>query len=394
MRPVSERLLNIVTGSHTARTRVKLVTGFPQSTTPTGTALTLLSGDVKMDSSAVVRATLDCEVLAPWGTVLPDGSELFVEYGVEVAGGSTEWVALGYFRIDEVSQVAVNGPTRISASDRMQQVVDTEAVFPWVAPVGTTHADFFDSLLFGQVPTTWFHPNAGVFNSPAAQTIISDYDMNATLLPYQIPLDRPFYELLQGVADTIGKRMFFDYLGRLNVVDAALPLGGASVWTIEAGVDGTLRGLSRQITRDGFYNSVRAEGSAATEASPPWNYVVTPLANTMGSLSWYSRFGRILRSFSSPLLLTSAACLAAAQTLYDQATGLPYSLSMDTVPNPGLEPLDVVTVRFPGEGLSQTPPPPGMHVDPQQEVHVIDSLTFPLAGGDMSITTRGTTVLP
>lgn len=393
MRPVSTKLLNIVTGSHTARTRMKLVTGFPQSTTPTGSPLTVLSGDVKMDSSAVVRATLDCEVLAPWGSILPDGAELFVEYGVEVAGGATEWVSLGYFRIDEVSQSKLNGPTRITGSDRMAQAVDTEAALPWVAPVGTTHLDFFDSLLYGQPADTWFHPNAGVFNSPVAQTIISDYTLSAQVLPYQIPIDKPFQELMQDVADTLGKRLFFDYLGRLNIVSADLPTGNPVV-TLTAGRDGTLRSLSRQISRDGFYNSVRAEGSAPTEATPPWNYVVTPVVNTMGNLSWYGQFGRILRTFSSPLLTTSAECLAAAQTIYDKATGLPYSLSMEVVPNPALEPLDRVLVRFPGEGPSSTPPKPGMGFDPHEEVHVIDSLTFPLAGGDMAITTRGTTVLP
>lgn len=397
MRPVSARLLNIVTGSHTARTRVKLVTGFPQSTTPAGTQLTVVSGDVKMDSSAVVRATLDCEVLAPWGSILPDGSELFVEYGVEVAGGATEWVSLGYFRIDDVTQGSLNGPTRISASDRMQQVVDTEAVFPWVAPAGTTHLDFFDSLLYGQSPATWFHPNAGVFNSPAAQTIISDYDLAATTIPYQIPLDRPFQELMQQVADTVGKRLFFDYLGRLNIVNADVTATSGAVVTLEAGMDGVVRGVSRQIKRDGVYTSVRAEGSAPTEGLPPWGYDFIGAQSTdagLPALSWYGKFGRVLKTFSSPLLTTSAACAESADTIQAKVLGLPYSLSLGCVPNPALEPLDVIRVRFPGTGESQTPPPPGMIFDPVEELHVIDSLTFPLAGGDMDITTRGTTVLP
>ncbi len=162
--------------------------------------------------------------------------------------------------------------------------------------------------------------------------------------------------------------------------------------TLRSGEGGTLRGISRQVTRKGVYNSVRVDGSRPTEGDPPWNYVVSPLPN-VGGLSWYDKFGRILKSYSSPLLTTGTECLMAAQTFYDKIKGLPYSLSLECVPNPALEPLDPIAVTFPGPGPSGTPPMPGHRYD-QTELHVVDSLKFPLDGGAMSITTRGTTVAP
>ncbi|MCF7548895.1 DUF5047 domain-containing protein [Pseudonocardia sp. WMMC193] len=399
-RPTSDLLRNIVKGSHTARARVThvndSVASFSQSLTPPGLQLTVLDGDVRMDSSATVRATLDCTVQARWGTLKPNGGELFVEYGVEIAGGRTEWVSLGYFGIDEVTQDEVNGPLHIQASDRMKQVERTEAVYNWVAPAGTTHSDFFRSLIWGQNPTTWFHPNAGaLYYGAPEKDLIADYDMTTATIPYAVQLEKTFSEHLAEIADTIGKRFFFDYRGRPTVIDADVNTSVAPVTTIEAGPGGVLGGMRRRLTRDGVYNSAVSTGSQPTEDVPPsgWalftespsnsQYVTTPRG-----LSWYGPFGRVLKRYSSPLLTNSGQCISSSRTWLEKVKGLPYSLSFDMIADPTLEPLDVVRVRFPGLGPSNTPPPPGMGIDPAEEIHVIDSMVFPLTGGAMTVTTR------
>lgn len=406
-RPTSAALRNIVKGSHNARARATLVANsnplFPQSLTPSGTRLTILDGDVRMDSSATVRATIDCTVQARWGTIKPNGAELFVEYGVDIAGGQTEWTSLGYFRVEDVTQDEVNGPIRITGSDRMAQVADTENDHSRVAPAGTTHRDFFSSLLYGQAPATWFHLNTGVFPYGVAagdQVILSDYDMSTATLPYQIPLEKHFNEHFNEVADLVGKRVFFDYKGRLSIVNADVDLTATPVTTINAGAGGVLRSMSRQITRDGVYTIVISSGSDPSQNDPPYDSALFDNNGFIGDLyvpappglSWYGKFGRVLKRFSSPLLTTTAACNASSRTWLGKITGLPYTLSLEMVADPTLEPLDVVKVRFPGLGPSNTPPVPGMLTDPSEEIHVIDTLTFPLAGGSMQVTTRGTTV--
>lgn len=408
-RPTSAALRNIVQSSYNGRARVTLVpnTGqsnlFPQTLTPAGTRLTVLEGDVRMDSSAEIRSTIDVTVLARWGTIKPNGAELFVEYGVDIAGGQTEWTSLGYFRINRVTEIELNGPIRIEGADRMAQVKDTEAVYPWVAPVGTTHLDLFTSLMFGQNPSTWFHLNAGVFPNWSVNTaIVSDYTLASQAINTQIPLEKPFFDHMMEVASDAGKRIFFDYRGRLTIVNADVDLTVAPVAVIDAGPKGRLSGLRRQFTREGVYTSVRATGDQPTEGDPPWNYTtVEPnlqadfLTNQTkisdAGLSWFGPFGRILKKVASPLLTTGDACLAAARTWQKKVTGIPYSMSFDMIPDPTLEPLDVVTIRYPGPGPSNTPPKPGMGFDPREEIHVIDSLVFPLGGGDMSVTTRDTT---
>lgn len=663
MRPASDRLLGVVQASHVARSRITLVTGFPQTTTPTGTQLVVIGGDVRMDSSAQVRATLDCTVIAPWGTVLPNGSEVFVEYGVEIEGSRTEWVSLGYFGVETVTQEGVNGALRITGSDRMGRVNRTDNSWDYVAPAGTTLQSLFHDLLYGQATDEegWFDQYPGVFPpSVSAEDIVYDtWTSETPTLSYDLPIDREYGEILRKVAADHGKRLFFDYKGRLNVVDEAVvattetsvivvssggagtpgpidppvgqttnftegfasglsawnsvqthtydddaadyDLGSADyrlrivnagafhpnalrtevhdgdtavgsheraeisgfgktpmlaqpgdekwyefdvrlgdpdwdpdwdseddwiiffqwhhvgesddapplalsvhndnkvyfereandviqpflpVWTVRPGawekviihvkwstnpavgfvhayVNGTevvpktlcqtlhtddtddtypkcgqyrrntvggatvvmhdniristlpqtsptapatipptttiittttnvaapgisIQDLSRQVTLDGVYNAARVTGEQPVEGDPPWGAAWN---NDDYGIGRTGSFGNVTTRFSSPILTDPTSCEAAAVTIRNKVKGLKYSASFTSVPNPALETLDVITLRFPGGGPAGTLPDPGSQAI-VEEVHVIDTLGLPLAGGPMQVTTR------
>ncbi|WP_226358541.1 DUF5047 domain-containing protein [Pseudonocardia sp. ICBG601] len=390
--------------SHSARARATLIAvphAFTQSLSPEGEPLDLLGGDVRMDSSARVRSTLDITVAARWGWIVPNGSEVFVEYGVEVAGGVFEWTALGYFRVETVTQEQ-RGVVRISGSDRMAQVADTEALHPWVAPRTASHQEFFSALLYGS-QASWFSRYGGAFPAKVAdrdRVILADYSLTSARVGSQTLLEEPFADHIANLAHRYGKRAFFDYRGRLTLVsddvDAADP-ALTPIRTITAGSGGGLRKLSRQISRDGVYTSARVSGEQATEAPPPW--AAKTVDGAGGSLrgqrglSWYGEFGRILRRHSSPLLRTTAQCEAAADTWVNKIRGLPSSLSFQIPADPTLEPLDLIAVRFPEQRPGDWYPPiPGLRDRIVVERHVIDTLTFSLTGGDMTVSTRGARV--
>lgn len=397
MRPVSDTLKGIVSSTHTAKTRVRAVTGFPQSTTPAGAGdpLAVVDGFVEMDSTAEVRSTLDLEVRAPWGSIVPDGTELFVEYGVEVSGGSFEWVSLGYFRIDEVTQSGWDGNLKITGSDRMAQVRDTENMFSSQSiPAATSDQVFYASLLYANQGQAWMHGNAGVFPSGTASTnIVFDYDANSAVVGYQQPLgEDPYYEMMKTRAERSGKRLFFDYLGQLNVVSDVVEPNPTADLIVRAGKGGQLSNVSRQITRRGVYTSVRVTGQQATEGDPPWGWSGSGGASVpnpaLSAPSWYGKFGRIVRRFASPLLLDQPACTAAADTLMSKVKGLPSVLSFDMIPHPGLETLDTIQVTWPENTVSAGTVPNTTTSGQTEETHVVDRLTFPLAGGPMKVTTR------
>lgn len=401
MRPISERTKGIVSSTHVSRCRVRPVLGFPQSLTPAaGDPVPVARGFVEMDSTAEVRSTLDVTVRAPWLSLLPDGTELFVEQGIEVSGGSTEWVALGYFRMDEITQDDWDSTLLITGSDRMAQVKDTDnASATGSIPKNTTHLDFYRALLYGSAVLSWSGVNAGVFPAGTVdQDIIFDYADAATrTIGYQQPLGEDnYFEIMKALAERTGKRLFFDYRGRLNVVTDVVTTKPTPDLTVLAGKGGQLAKVKRQVTRRGVHTAARITGTQETEGDPPWAWrasggvtVPNPAPNAP---SFTGKFGRIVKRFSSPLLTTTGECETAGDTIMAKVQGLPTGLSIEMIPNPALETLDTIRLRWPDNrtSLSGTAPNPGTSANQADETHVVDRLRFPLAGsGRMQVTTRG-----
>src|SRR5262249_54713756 len=110
MRPVSERFLRTVRGSHTmiARARVPGTISYI-GVDPPGTETPIRAGNVVLDATADIRATLDLTTPGPWpttptGLLTPYGTEVFIERGIDYGDGIREWVSQGYFRLYQVEQ--------------------------------------------------------------------------------------------------------------------------------------------------------------------------------------------------------------------------------------------------------------------------------------------------
>jgi hypothetical protein len=85
-------------------------------------------------------------------------------------------------------------------------------------------------------------------------------------------------------------------------------------------------------------------------------------------LFWDGPFGNVIRYYASPLLLTNESADIAAESILARYKGLPSSLSMMAVPNPALDPLDVVQATL---GATTA-------------THLIDQVSIPLAGRSRS----------
>lgn len=351
MRPVSDRFLSTLRGSHRMVVRARLVGAGQTGVTPTGTEIPVIAGSVTFDATAEVRASLELTTQWPWPTTAADpatpyGNEVFVERGVVYGDGVREWVSLGYFRIDDLDQEeAPDGLVRISARDRMAGIVEARVLAPAQYPGSTTVAAVFGDLVGGLYP--------GV-------PISFDFPASGTTFGGSHVIERDRYPFLLDIAQSQGKVMFFDYDGSLVVRTAPDPL--TPVWTVNHGRGGVLVGLSRKLTRQGVYNAVVAEGEQGGDAPPVRAVAVDddPASPTY----WLGPFGQVPRFFASSFLTTEAQCATAAQAMLDRARGLPYSVSFAHVPNPALEPLDAVAITYTDR------------VDP--EVHVLDKLTIPL----------------
>lgn len=377
MRPVSDKFLATVESSHRVVFRARLVIETPSfGLNPLGAEIPILGGDVKLDASSDIKSTLDLEVPGEyWNDVLPFGKEIFVERGIDYGDGTREWVGLGYFRIDDIDQPdAPNGPIRISGSDRISRMKDNRTL--WTAP-GTlpsypaqtvrvafnrwVNGDPFDTgstpsvdngygmFLFDVVPINWLGLDPD--NYSAANTLVEDST----------------YDYLQGLLSNIGNyTMRFNASGELDVISTDV-LGNPSVYSVEPGRN--LIGYSRNVSREGFANVVTTKSS-----DPAYPGILFVGYNEEPNFGWESTMGQVIARFSSPLIKSTAHAESASVTRLANLAEVPYGLSVLLVPNPALEPFDVIDVRINPTLVEQ---------------HMVDSVVIPLtADGDVEIKTR------
>ncbi|WP_329068995.1 DUF5047 domain-containing protein [Amycolatopsis sp. NBC_01480] len=375
MRPVTDAFLATLRGAHKMVARATLVTPGQVGVTPIGIPipgvsdlgrLPILGGDVTVDATADVQATLDLTTIYPWPTHpadpgTPYGQEIYVERGVEYGLGTTEWVGLGYFRIDSAEQSGrPDGSIRIAGSDRMAKVRDARAWQPAQFGAGTSVGALIDQVVQDALPT--------------GQTLVSVYDWPAytdTIGTVQI-LDEDRLAFLQDVVASRGKVAYWDYAGRLQVKNAPTT-SGAPVWTVNRGAGGVLVSVNRKIDRDGVYNAVVARGDATGELPPVQGIAYDN--NPSSPTYWDGPFGLVPRFYASSFITTTAQAGSAAASILAQSSGLPYTVSFETVPNPALETGDVVSLLYSdAEGA---------------ENHILDRITYALTpDGAMAADTR------
>lgn len=362
MRPVSDRFLRTIVGSHKMCVEARVVEPGQTGTSPTGTVIPILDGDVRLDASAQVRSTVDLltDGTNKWASdasalLAPYGKELWVRRGIEYGNGQREWVSLGYHRIYRAQQDdAPNGPIRLEARDRMAGLIDARMLHPVQFGPNHTIKQFFDRLVLEVYP--W-------------ATIEYDFNPNAIAVNRTVVVEEDRYAALLDMSRALGRVIYWDHAGKLQVRKAPDPK--SPVWEASSGRGGVLVRLSRTLTREGVYNAVVAYGEAADDKPP-----VRAVARDMNPISptyWFGPFGQVPRYYSSPLITTSDQAASAALAMLARSIGLPHQIDFSFVPNPALEPLDPVRVST--------------RLD--SSIHVLETLTVPLTSQEpMSATTR------
>lgn len=374
MRPVSQAFLRSLPGSHVMVSRARVCTTFQTGTNPAGTEIPILGGDVTLDASADIRATLDLTTdgTGMWPVegsdlITPYGNEVFVERGIRYGNGVTEWVSQGYFRIDTPEQDEVpDGPIRIAAPDRMAGIIDARLEAPVQFGATAQYGDVVEQLVTQVYPlATVEWPDGG--------------DGNFLLRALIAEEDR--FGFLNELVTSAGKIWYWDHRGVLVIKDPPDP--DTPVWTVAAGKGGVLVEMSRELTRKGVYNAVVATGEAGDTTAPA--RAVARDINTDSPTYYLGRFGPVPRFYSSTFITSNAQAASAARSLLLTALGLPYNVEFRSVANPALEPYDPVLIKYPERSRSATL---------LEEVHIIDTLKLGLTHADpTAATTREQTVV-
>lgn len=362
MRPVSDRFLAAVRGSHRMVARARIVEPGQHGADPDGIDIPILSGStVLLDASADVRSTLDLVTDGAWwpssasDPLTPYGNELHIRRGIVTSGSTIEWVSLGYYRIDTVEQDrGPDGPIRVTGRDRMASIVDARLTEPLQIPATTQVGDAVERLVLEVLPDAVIEWDDSTDTRPLGRSILVEEDR---------------YAALRDIVTSYGKIAYWDHRGVLVIQTPPDPT--QPVYVVDHGARGVLTRISRRLSRQNVYNAVVAIGEGADTATPVRAVAVD--SHPLSPTRWDGPFGRVPRFYSSPLITSLDQAHAAARSILIRESGLPYSIEVGLVPNPALEPYDPIRVRYPG----------------RSERHIIDRLTIPLtADGVMTGATR------
>lgn len=355
MYPVSSRFLARLAEAHNPVTEVLLFTTDGRVITVDHTG-----GSVSVDRSQVIRRT--CTVtsadvslipLTPTDQLATYGSRLLIRRGVDYGDGTQELVPLGVFRLDAVEGDPSEGPVTLTGKDISVIVADDKFTTPYQA-TGTV-VGAIKALITRSIPDA------------QAISLITDTPIGARAWD----VDGDPWAACQEVAAVAGATTYVNADGVFVI--SVLPdlLAADPVWAVEATEGGAYIKGTRAMLSDGVFNGVLAKGEASG-AGAPVQYLAVD-ADPGSPTYWDGPFGHRPTTYSSSTLTTLGACTAAANVKLIAAKAPNAKGDLSSLPNPALEPGDVIRVTHP-DGL--------------RELHQIASFTVPLdLGGDFPIGT-------
>ncbi|MFF1684578.1 DUF5047 domain-containing protein [Streptomyces sp. NPDC058254] len=353
---MSDRFLARLAESHTPVTRVQLF-----RTDGSVIDIDHTGGSVSVDRSQSIRrsCTVTCADIAliprtPTDQLAVYGARLRIARGVEYGDGTSELVPLGVFRLDSVDGDVTDGPVNLQGKAIECIVADDKLTTPYTASgtvVGAIKALIQRSI-----------PDADVLS------LITDAPIGSRA--FDVEADP--WAGAQEIAAAAGAEVFTNADGVFVI--AALPdlLTAAPVWAVEAVEGGVYVSGNRAMTSDAVNNGVLARGENTSDNAPPVSYLATD--DDPGSPTyWGGPYGRRPMFYSSSTLITTDACAQAAKLQLAKAKAPNASGDFSSLPNPALEPGDVLRVA---------------HPDGVRELHQVASFSVPLdTGGDFPITT-------
>ncbi|MEV8349067.1 DUF5047 domain-containing protein [Streptomyces niveus] len=356
MYPVSARFLPRLAESHRPITEVLLFT-----TDGRVVPLEHTGGSVPVDSGAEIRRTCTvtgCETallpLTPTDELSTYGARLRISRGVEFGDGTQELVPLGVFRLDENSGDPSQGPVTLTGKAIEVIVADDKFTAPYTASGRVVGA--ITALIRRSIPD--------------ADVVSTITDVSIGVRTWDVEGDP--WAAVQEIAAAAGAQCYTDGAGTFRIATLPDLLSTDPVWEVAAGEGGVYVRGSRSMSSAGVYNAVQARGDNAAAGGAPVQYLAVD--NDPGSPTyWSGPYGRRPTFYSSATLTTTAACQAAATVKLRAARAPNAGGDFSTLPNPALEPGDVLRV---------------LHPDGRKELHQVASFTVPLdVGGDFPIAT-------
>lgn len=357
---VSEQWAETVGRSHTMLTRVRVRDAVSGSIT----TVPVSQCTVTLDDTSSIRGTCNLTIpgseytpKAPTDLLAPYGNELVIDRGVRHADGTEEYVQTGVFGIEEASIDASAMYTTVTGADRAQRLSNAKFEDVYQVVKGTEIGEAIVTM--GQ--NAWL-------DMPYDSDV---FDAIVTTLPTAVANegdDR--WEWMQGFATALGYILYFDNTGTLT----ARPYqAGSPVLNVYDDDGGTLLSAERNWSKVDTFNRVIATGENS-DNSAVYRGVATD-DNGESPTRYDGPYGKTPVWFDSPYIQSNAQAQDAADAKLAQELGTIASVSFSMVPNPALEPGDVVRLRRTDAGIN--------------EAHVLETVSIGLgADEEMDCVTR------
>lgn len=367
MIPASELFQQSLKTSHTALTRAQVWQPTAENTYVYEKTLAVCGGNLTIDGRRNIWRQGNI-TLAPYSGFdlavfdsITSSSRLKIQRGIQFLNGTTEWVTIADLTVQSSTRSLGQGTLSVSAYDPSSCIDDYTLITPY-APIGTNQQalttveaiqDLVDIALW---ETAVWVIDAGIDLTvkPPAGTVFTGSRWDA----------------VNNLAKGLSGEVYVDAAGlwHLHKIQTA---DWVSCETVATGVGGVIVDGTTSKDRRDVFNGVPLRWEGPNAGGMVFMVDNDPLSPTY----WNGPFGRKPSSEQRVDTVTSEAqAIEAAKALLAQFKGFTASVKYQSLHNPLLEPNDVVEVIVPDYALHQ--------------LHVIDSITYDLTQGSMSVDSR------
>lgn len=227
---------------------------------------------------------------------------------------------------------------QISGVDQSRQVSRNTWQDVYYIPANTNYATAIQQIIDNRLPGLQYNFQSTPMKTPKI------------ILGTQLGND-PWQDA-QDMATAIGFELFFDAAGICTLREIPDPATGQSVWTFSDQANPTIAQLDRTLTDQTTYNYVICYGESVDNTVP---VQAVAFDNDPNSPTYYlGPYGIVSTTFQSAMITTTAQAQAAANALLLAVKGASENVALTVVPNPALEPGDVVTVEVADAQISGT----------------------------------------
>lgn len=266
-----------------------------------------------------------------------------IEMRVASDDSRDELVPLGLFLINdtvivETSDTTSGGVTvELSGVDLSRLVSRNAWDDVYIIKGGIDYADAIKLILDNRLPGLTYHFTATGVLTPRL------------LFGHQLGGD-PWQDA-QDLATAIGYELYFDAFGVCTLRQVPDPKVNNSVWEFTDQANPTVTAVTRTISDASTFNKVIVMGESAGGTAPPASAFAVD--DDPASPTYYlGPYGTVTTVFISAMVTSDTQAQAAADALLRLVRGATENAVIDAVPNPALEPGDIVTVTVAGVKLT------------------------------------------